>query len=111
MEKTSRRGILGRHRSCDSETIEILSDWIECNHLSRNTSSLLFPKVVRMEAGEVITEKAYMSPRAPPKISLKHEWTKEFGSKVDRQPEGKVAQQPRGEVSRQAKFFQPAPKI
>ena len=27
-----------------------------------------------------------MSPRPPPKISLKHEWTKELGSKVDRQP-------------------------
>ena len=48
-----------------------------------------------------------MSPRPPPKISLKHEWTKELGSKVDRQPEGEVARQPAGEVARQAKFFQP----
>ena len=40
-----------------------------------------------------------MSPRPPPKISLKHEWTRELGSKVARQPEG--------EVARQAKFFQP----
>ena len=32
------------------------------------------PKVVRMETGEVIYEKVYMSPRLPPKISLKHEW-------------------------------------
>ena len=52
-------------------------------------------------------EKAYMSPRPPPKISLRHEWTKELGSKVDRQPEGEVARQPEGEVARQAKFFQP----
>ena len=44
MEKTSRRGVLGRHRSCDSERIEILSDSIECNHPSSNTSSLLYPK-------------------------------------------------------------------
>ena len=35
-----------------------------------------------------------MSPRPPPKISLRHDWTKEFGSKVDRQPEGEVARQP-----------------
>ena len=35
MEETSRRGILGRHQSCDSERINILSDSIECNHLSR----------------------------------------------------------------------------
>ena len=40
-----------------------------------------------------------MSRRPPPKISLKHEWTRELGSKVARQPEG--------EVARQAKFFQP----
>ena len=40
-----------------------------------------------------------MSPRPPPKISLRHDWTKELGSKVDRQPEG--------EVARQAKLFQP----
>ena len=56
-----------------------------------------------------------MSPRPPPKISLRHDWTKELGSKVDRQPQEEVARQPReeiarqprGEVSRQAKFFQP----
>ena len=57
------------------------------------------PKVVRLKTGEVLYEKAYMSPRPPPKISLRHDWTKELGSKVDRQPEG--------EVARQAKFFQP----
>ena len=86
--------------------IEILSDAIECNHPSRNTSSLFqklpdlalkkglkfyetrsnsvilhetlpaycIPKVVRMETGEVENEKVFMSPRPPPKISLKHEW-------------------------------------
>ena len=43
-----------------------------------------------------------MSPRPPPKISLRHEWTKELGSKVDRQPEGEVTRQPEGEVARQA---------
>ena len=47
-----------------------------------------------------------MSPRLPPKISLKHEWTKELGSKVVRQPEGETARQPEGEVVRQTKFFQ-----
>ena len=44
MEETSRRGILGRHQSCDSERIDILSDSIECNYPSRNTSSLLYSK-------------------------------------------------------------------
>ena len=56
------------------------------------------PKVVRLKTGEVLYEKTYMSPRPPPKISLRHEWTKELGSKVVRQPEG--------EVVRQTKFFQ-----
>ena len=65
------------------------------------------PKVVRLKTGEVLYEKAYMSPRPPPKISLRHDWTKELGSKVVQQPEGKVVQQPEGEVARQAKFFQP----
>ena len=51
-------------------------------------------------------KKAYMSPRPPPKISLRHDWTMELGSKVDRQPEGEVTRQPGGEVVRQAKFFQ-----
>ena len=61
------------------------------------------PKVVRLKTGEVLYEKAYMSPRPPPKISLRHDWTKELGSKVARQPEG--------EVARQAKFFQPTQPI
>ena len=58
-------------------------------------------KVVRMETGEVIYEKVYMSPRPPPKISLKHEWKRELGSEV--------ARQPAGEVAGQANFFQPIP--
>ena len=69
------------------------------------------PKGVRLKTGEVLYEKAYMSPRPPPKISLRHDWTKELGSKVDRQPREEIARQPRGEVSRQAKFFQPAQPI
>ena len=36
------------------------------------------PKVVRLKTGEVLYEKAYMSPRPPPKISPRHDhnWTK-----------------------------------
>ena len=52
-----------------------------------------------METGEVIYENVYASPRPPPKISLKHDWMKELGSEVARQPEG--------EVDRQAKSSQP----
>ena len=53
------------------------------------------PKVVRLKTGEVLNEKAYMSPRPPPKISLRHDWTKELGSKVARLSQEAVARQPR----------------
>ena len=33
-----------------------------------------------MKTGEVLYEKVYMSPRPPPKISLKHQWKRELGS-------------------------------
>ena len=64
------------------------------------------PKVVRLKTGEVLFEKPCMSPRPPPKISVRHNWTKELGSKVDRQPEGEIARQPEGEVAQQEKFLQ-----
>ena len=51
------------------------------------------PKVVRMETGEVIYEKVCMSPRPPPKISLKHDWKRELGSEDAQRPEGQVVQQ------------------
>ena len=51
------------------------------------------PKVVRMETGEVMYGKVYASPRLPPRISLKHDWKRELGSDVARQPEGEVARQ------------------
>ena len=48
-------------------------------------------------------EKSYMSPRPPPKISLRHDhdWTKgndKLGSTVEQQPVGKLVQQSFGEV-------------
>ena len=45
-----------------------------------------------METGEVMYEKVCASPPPPPKISLKHEWMKELGSEVARQPDGEVVQ-------------------
>ena len=59
------------------------------------------PKVVRMETGDVKNEKVYASPRPPPKISLKHDWMKELGSEVVRQPEGEVARQAKSSRSTQ----------
>ena len=44
--------------------------------LQETLTAYCIPKVVRMQTAEVI----YMSPRLPPKISLKHEWKRELGS-------------------------------
>ena len=45
-------------------------------------------------------EKVYMSPRPPPKISLKHEWKRELGSQHAQRPEV-------GELSRSSQSNQP----
>ena len=63
------------------------------------------PKVVRLKIGEVLYERPYLSPRPPPKISLRHDhdWTKgndELGSTVEQHPVGKLVQQSFGEVQR-----------
>ena len=73
------------------------------------------PIVVRLKTGEVLYEKSYMSPRPPPKISLRHDWTRgkvPLGSTVDQQPEGKVVRQSRGEVQHAtfSQLTQPIPK-
>ena len=85
--------------------IDILSNTIECNYSSRDTSSLLHSKSVRLKTGEVLCERPYLSLRPPPKISLKydHKWTKgndQLGSTVEQQPVGKLAQQSFGEAPR-----------
>ena len=59
-------------------------------------------KVERLKTGEILYERPYMSPRPPPKISLKHDlnWTKgnDQGSTVEHQPVGKLVQQSLGEA-------------
>ena len=67
--------------------------------LQETLPAYCIPKVVRMKTGEVLYEKVCMSPRLPPKISLKHGWERGLDSEVARQPEG--------EVARQAKSSQP----
>ena len=63
------------------------------------------PKVERLKTGEVLYERPYLSPRPPPKISLRHDhdWTRgndELGSTVEQQPVGKHVQQSFGDVPR-----------
>ena len=73
--------------------------------LQRTLPAYCIPKVVRLKTGEVLYEKSYMSPRPPPKISLRHDhdWTRgndELGSTVEQQPIGKLVQQSFGEAPR-----------
>ena len=53
-----------------------------------------------MKTGEVLYEKVYMSPRPPPKISLKHEWKRELGSEHTQRSEA-------GQLSRSFQSNQP----
>ena len=55
--------------------------------LHETLPAFCIPKVVRMETGEVLNEKVCMSPRLPPKISLKHDWKRELGSEHAQRPE------------------------
>ena len=59
--------------------------------------------IERLKNGEVLYERRYLSPRPPPKISLKHDhdWTKgddQLGSTVEHRPVGKLVQQSLGET-------------
>ena len=62
-------------------------------------------KVERLKTGEKLYERQYLSPRPPPKISLKHDhnWTRgndQLGSTDEQQPVGKLVQQSFGEAPR-----------
>ena len=63
------------------------------------------PKVERLKTGEVWYERPYLSPRPPPKISLRHDhnWTRgndQFCSTVEQRPVGNIVQQSFGEAPR-----------
>ena len=70
--------------------------------LQETLPAYCIPKVVRMETGEVIYEKVYMSPRPPQKISLKHLWKRELGSEHAQRSEV-------GQLSRSFQSNQPIP--
>ena len=73
--------------------------------LQETLPAYCIPKVERLKTGEVLYERRSLSPRPPPKISLKHDhnWTKgngQSGSTVEHDPVGKLAQQCFGEAPR-----------
>ena len=70
--------------------------------LQRTIPAHCILKVERLKTGEMLYERRYLSPRPPPKISLKHDlnWTKgnDQGSTVEDQPVGKLVHQSLGEA-------------
>ena len=57
----------------------------------------------RLKSGETLYKRQYLSPRPPPKISLRHDlnWTRgnyDLGSTVEHRPVGKLVQQSLGET-------------
>ena len=60
------------------------------------------PKAIMMETGEIIFEKVYVSPRPPPKISLKHDWKRELGSEVagSSKDTQRIQREPKTQLSR-----------
>ena len=86
--------------------------------LQETLPAYCIPKVERLKTGEVLYERPYLSPRPPPKISLRHDhnWTRgndQLGSTVEQQPVGKLVQQSFGEVIYEKVCMspQPPPKI
>ena len=73
------------------------------NILQETLPAHYISEVERLKTGEMLYERRYLSPRPPPKISLKHDhnWTKgndQSGSTVEHQPVGKLVQQSLGET-------------
>ena len=70
--------------------------------LQRTLPAHCIVKVERLKNGEKLHERQYLSPRPPPKISLKHDlnWSKgnDQGSTVQHRPVGKLVQQSLGET-------------
>ena len=103
MEKASRRGILGRYWSCDQRRINILSNTIECNYSSRNTSSPLYLKSWKIEKLERSCMKDNICLLDHHQRSLWNTITiglKEMINRVlvEHQPVGKLVQQSLGEA-------------
>ena len=89
--------------------MEILSNSIERNHPSRTFPVHFVPKVVRVETEEVIFGKLYVSPRPPPKISLKHQWQKNWVRKLLDNQKGKLLDNQKEKLLDKQNSTQPTP--
>ena len=104
-KKASRRSILGWYWFFDQRRINIISTRSNANILQGIPPAHCIPSFERLKTGEMLYERRYLSPRPPPKISLKHDhnWTTgndQSGTTVEHQPVGKLVQQSFGEAPR-----------
>ena len=82
-------------------------DWSSIKHdrtlsfFTKHFQLVVFRKLLGWKTGEVAYDKVFASPRPPPKISLKHDWMKEFGSEDAQRPDGQVVQQSKSSQSNQ----------
>ena len=93
MEETSEYGVLVDINLVEKKGLKFYGARSNAIILQETLPDYCIPKVLRMESGDVIYEEVYVSPRLPPKISLKRDWLKELGSEVARRPEGQAVQQ------------------
>ena len=105
MEEAPRRGILGRYWSCDQRRINILSNTIECDYFSRDTSSLLHSKSWKIENWRNLVWKTILVFSTTTKDLIEtrsrldqREWS--IGFYFWKQPIGKLVQQSFGEAPR-----------
>ena len=104
MEETSRRWYIGLILILRSgEGLTFYQTRSNAIILQGTLPAYCIPKVERLKTGEVLYERPYLSPRPPPKISLKHDhnWTRgndQLGSTVEQQPVRKLVQQSSGEA-------------
>ena len=93
MEETSEHGVWVDINLAQKKGLKFYQTQSNAIILHETLQACCTPKVVRMETGEVIYEKVYMSPRLPPKVTLKHDWKREFGSEDAQRPDGQEVQQ------------------
>ena len=63
---------------CSKERIEVLSNKSNAIILYGTLPAYCVSKVVVMESGKILFDKVHVSPRPPPTISFKDNWTKEL---------------------------------
>ena len=101
MEETSERSILVDINLALRKGLKFYQTRSNAFTLHETLPACCIPKVVGLGTGEVIHEKVCVSPRPPPKISMKHDWKRELGSEHAQRPEGQVEKQSRSLQSNQ----------